>query len=132
VTLRVDLETQVAVEMRSTEKYSSDDPTVERVYAIDYPEAGPADVYALGVPRDANVVDRRHARTNDSKEIRDFLEAYVQARGKPLEPFKATVLIWAPSSNWRGFGIGLIERCRLLRCVGPTQDLAGLALVPRH
>ena len=55
VTFRVDPETHLAVEMRSTEKYSWNDPAVERTYAIDYPEAGPADVYALGAPRDAKV-----------------------------------------------------------------------------
>jgi hypothetical protein len=100
VTFRVDPETHLAVEMRSTEKYSSDDPMVERTYAIDYPEAGPADVYALGVPRDAKAIDRRRARTRDGKEIKDFLEAYVKARGKPLEPFTATVLSWAPRKDF--------------------------------
>jgi hypothetical protein len=100
VTFRVDPETQLAVEMRSTEKYSSDDPTVERAYAIDYPEAGPADVYALGVPSDAKVIDRRRARTRDGKEIKAFLEAYVQARSKPLEPFTATVLSSAPRKDF--------------------------------
>jgi hypothetical protein len=113
VTFRVDPETQLAVEMRSTEKYFSDDPAVERTYAIDYPETGPADIYALGVPRDAKVVDRRRARTKDGKEIKDFLEAYVKARSKPLEPFTATVLSSAPGKAFndvlwafRGKGAG--------------------------
>jgi hypothetical protein len=92
VTFRVDPETKLPVEMRSTEQFSPNDPTVERVYAIDYPEAGPADVYALGVPRDAQVIDRRHARTKDGKEIQDLLDAYVKARGKPLERYKVTAL----------------------------------------
>ncbi len=100
MTFRVDPETHLAVEMRTTEKYFSDDPTVERTDAIDYPEGGPADVYALGVPRDTKVIDRRRARTKDGKEIKDFLEAYVRARGKPLEPFTATVLGSAPGKDF--------------------------------
>jgi hypothetical protein len=85
--------------MRSTEKYSSDDPAGQRIYAIDYPEAGPSDVYALGVPRDAKVVDRRRARVETSKEIKAFLEAYVQARKKPLEPLAMTVLKSGPRND---------------------------------
>ena len=50
VTFRVDRTTQLPVEMRSTEKFASNDPTDERIYAIDYPETGPSDIYALGVP----------------------------------------------------------------------------------
>jgi hypothetical protein len=92
VTFRVDPETQLPVEMRSTEQHSPNDPTDERIYAIDYPDVGPADVYDLDVPRDAKVVDRRGARTEDRWELNALLSTYVQARMKPLEPFTATVL----------------------------------------
>jgi len=100
VTFRVDPKTQLPVEMRSTEKYSSDDPTGERIYAIDYPEAGPSDVYALGVPRNAKVIDRRRARTETKKEIKEFLAAYVQARTKPLGRFTTTVLKSVPGKDF--------------------------------
>jgi hypothetical protein len=100
VTFRIDPKTQLPVEMRSTEKYSSDDPAEERTYTFDYPEAGPADVYALGVPRDAQVVDRRGARIKTAQEIKDFLAAYVEARRKPLEPYTATVLKSDPRANF--------------------------------
>lgn len=99
VTFRVDPKTQLPVEMRSTEKYSSNDPADERVYAIDYPETGPGDIYALGVPRDAKVVDRRRAKVETAKEIKQFLAAYVDARSKPLERFSATVLISSPTKH---------------------------------
>jgi len=100
VTFRVDPKTRLPVEMRSTEKFAGDDPAGERTYAIDYPEAGPSDVYALGVPRDAKVVDRRRARVRTPKEIKDFLAAYVKARARPLERFTTTVLRSDPQMNF--------------------------------
>jgi hypothetical protein len=100
VTFRVDPQTQLPVEMRSTEKYSADDPASERTYVIDYPEAGPSDVYALGVPRDAKVVDRRRAHVQTTEEIKDFLAAYVQARAKPLAPYRMTVLKSGPGRDF--------------------------------
>ncbi len=100
VTFRVDPKTQLPVEMRSTEKFSSNDPVDERIYAIDYPETGPGDIYALGVPRDTKVVDRRQAVVKTPKEIKDFLAAYVEARKKPLEPFTTTVLMSDPEKDF--------------------------------
>lgn len=99
VTFRVDPEKQLPVEMRSTEKFSSNDPAVERSYSMDYPEAGPEDIYALGVPRDAKVVDRRPT-TETGQEIKQFLAAYDQARNKPLEPFSTVVLCSSPRQNF--------------------------------
>ena len=100
VTFRVDRTTQLPVEMRSTEKFASNDPTDERIYAIDYPETGPSDIYALGVPRDAKVVDRRRARIKTSKDIKEFLAVYERDRSKPLEPFTMTVLRSDPQKNF--------------------------------
>lgn len=92
VTFRVDPESQLPVEMRSTEKLSSNDPAVERAYAIDYPESGPEDIYALGVPRGVTVVDRRKAKTRDSKEIKEFLTEYQKASRQPIEPYSSYIL----------------------------------------
>lgn len=92
VTFRVDLETGLPVEMRSTEKFAANDPAAERTFAIDFPETGPRDIYALGVPRTALIVERRR-KTENGKEIKDFLAAYVKARAKPLEPFSMTMLL---------------------------------------
>lgn len=99
VTFRVDPEKQLPAEMRSTEKFSSNDPAAERTYSIDYPEAGPEDIYALGVPRDAQVVDQRR-KTENGQEIKEFLAAYYQARSKPLEPFSTVVLQSSPQQNF--------------------------------
>jgi hypothetical protein len=100
VTFRVDPKTHLPVEMRSTEKFSSNDPAGERIYAIDYPEAGPGDIYALGVPRDAMVVDRRRAVIKTAREIKEFLAAYVEARKKPLETFAMTALMSDPRTDF--------------------------------
>lgn len=117
MTFRVDRTTQLPVEMRSTEKFASNDPTDERIYAIDYPETGPSDIYALGVPRDAKVVDRRRARIKTSKDIKEFLAVYERARSKPLEPFTMTVLRSDPQKNFSDIdtpfeGRGPVRRCR--------------------
>jgi hypothetical protein len=100
VTFRVDPKTQLPVEMRSTEKFSANDPADERNYAIDYPESGPGDIYALGVPRDAMVVDRRRAVIKTDKEVKEFLAMYVRARMKPLEPFTMTALLSDPRTDF--------------------------------
>ncbi len=100
MTFRVDPKTQLPVEMRSTEKFSSNDPAVERIFALDYPEAGPSDIYALGAPPDAQVVDRRRAKVETPAEIKEFLAAYVEARRKPLEPFTTTVLMSVPRMDF--------------------------------
>ncbi|HVX12705.1 MAG TPA: hypothetical protein VHC22_16105 [Pirellulales bacterium] len=99
VTFRVDPEKQLPVEMRSTEKFASNDPAAERTYSIDYPAAGPEDIYALGVPRDAQVVDRTR-KTKNGPEIKEFLAAYDKARGKRLEPFSVVVLASTPQKNF--------------------------------
>ncbi len=99
VTFRVDPEKQLPMEMRSTEKFASNDPVAERSYSMDYPDAGPEDIYALGVPRDAKVVDRRPT-TENGQEIKQFLAAYHQARSKPLEPFSTVVLCSSPQQNF--------------------------------
>ena len=49
-TLRVDPQSRLPIDMVSTEKFSPEDKAV-RTYVFDYPESGPADIYALGVPQ---------------------------------------------------------------------------------
>jgi hypothetical protein len=100
VTFRVDPKTQLPVEMRSTEKFDANDPADVRIYVMDYPGTGPSDIYALGVPRDSTVVDRRRARTETPRGIKDFLAAYVAARKKPLEPYVLIGLKSDPRTNF--------------------------------
>jgi hypothetical protein len=100
VTLRVDPATSLPVEMRSTEKFAKNDPVAERTYFLEYPPAGPADIYALGAPRSAPVVDRRGARTKNGDEIRKFLAAYDEARRKPLERWTTVGLTSSPEKDF--------------------------------
>jgi hypothetical protein len=58
-TIRVDPESQLPIDMTSTEQPAGGDPPVARTYIFDYPESGPSDIYALGVPRTATLVDWR-------------------------------------------------------------------------
>ena len=92
VTVRVDPESGLPVEMRSTERRSPNDPVTGWTLAIDYPDYGPSDIYAMGVPKDAAINDRRHVKTENGEEIKAFLAEYVKAQGKPLEPFSMIVL----------------------------------------
>lgn len=99
--VRVDPETQLPVQLRTTERLSPNNPAVEQTVVIDYPETGPSDIYALGVPRNAPIVDQRRSRkTENGEEIKTFLTAYVQARKKPFEPFSMTVLASLPEKDF--------------------------------
>lgn len=92
MTFRVDPQTQLIVEMRSTEKLFSNDPADVRIYTVDYPESGPDDIHALGAPRTADVVDRRRAKSKDAREITEFLAAYAKSSLKPIEPYSTIIL----------------------------------------
>lgn len=99
MTFRVDPQSRLVVEMRSTEKFSSEDTAEVRTYAVDYPESGPADIHALGVPHTAIIVDRRRAKSKDAKEIKEFLAAYAKARLKPIEPYSTVILLTPPGQS---------------------------------
>jgi hypothetical protein len=87
-TVLVDPESRLPLTMSTTEKVPSIEKEVTRTYAFEYPETGPADIYALGVPRTATIVDWR--RPSNAKEI---YAAYSKAREKRIEPYWALVLM---------------------------------------
>ncbi|MCU0720793.1 MAG: hypothetical protein MUC83_13875 [Pirellula sp.] len=41
--------------------------------------SGPSDIYAMGVPKDSAINDRRHVKTENGEEIKAFLAEYVKA-----------------------------------------------------
>ena len=84
VIIRVDPDSGLPVELRSTENFSPDQSGPEWRLAIDYPESGPLDIYAMGIPGNAAVIDRRSVETEIGEEINEFLAAYRAARGEPL------------------------------------------------
>ena len=71
-----------------TEEWSMDGKTASRSFAMEYPAAGPADLYALDVPKDAKVVDSR-----SGEELKTLLSAYTKEQSLALEPYSATVLV---------------------------------------
>jgi hypothetical protein len=82
---------------RMTQELVVDGKTVSRrVCDFDYPAEGPADLFAMDVPRDAKVVD---LRANDS--LKSLLAEFNQQRDRPLEPFSATVLESLPEFEWK-------------------------------
>lgn len=99
VTFRVDPQTNLPFEMTSTEKLAPGDPATERTYVVDYPESGPADIYALGVPRTAKVVDRRRKPTADEPQLQELFAAYDEVRKEPMESYKAVVMMTLPGKT---------------------------------
>ena len=84
-------------------------------FTFDYPERGPADIYALGVPKDANLVDR--VPTGDMSRIlagiqsgRDRFDDFhaIVVRDLPPPPgrgpglaFPMAFLVWKKGKRWR-------------------------------
>lgn len=99
VVIRVDPETNLPVSMRFQE-----DVDHALNMKIDYPETGPQDIYAIGVPRDARVVDRMPTR--NLKRIAEILDRnrreldnYVAAYG--FVPNSPQALIYRSGDQWR-------------------------------
>ena len=93
VTFRVDPQTGLPFEMVSTEKMAPNDPAPERTYTLDYPEMGPADIFALGVPRTAKLVDKRRRPAGNEVALKELLAAYMRARTTPIEPYTGLTLM---------------------------------------
>ena len=91
-TLRVDPLSRLPIDMVSTEKFSPEDKAV-RTCVFDYPLSGPADIYALGVPRGVAIVDRRRPKPSGEKDVKELLAAYAKARQKPMPSYTAVVLM---------------------------------------
>lgn len=96
ITFRVDPETHLPREMRTTRKLSPKDPDIQLTLLMDYPATGPTGIYDLGVPKDALVMKPPMTKTEHGEEIRKFLDEYNQARGKSIEPFSVTVFESTP------------------------------------
>jgi hypothetical protein len=81
VIVRVDPETRLPIDLRTTQGMAKDDPTFAQTFVFDYPETGPEDIFALGVPRTATIVDWR--RPAGAKELR---AAHIEARADVIDP----------------------------------------------
>ncbi len=109
--IRVDPETRLPHSMRVTTLRPDVQVRSESVIQFDYPEEGPADIYALGVPRSAKVDDRVPvgdvARIVAANEVgRERLTSYcavvMKWSGEPrdlLQP--APYRLWTTRNRWR-------------------------------
>jgi hypothetical protein len=98
-----------------------------RELTFDYPEKGPADIYALGVPKDAKVIDRVPtgdmsrilASIRTGRERFDDFQAIVvrsssrESLGGPGEEIPMMFLVWKKGNRWRvetGLPVPLTEK----------------------
>lgn len=100
ITFRVDPKTQLPFQVQAYDKIGPNKAVVERIFAIDYPETGPTDIYALGVPAAATIVDRSGAVTKSGAEIAKFLLEYERASRQRIEPFMATIFVSLPRAEF--------------------------------
>ncbi|WP_020473022.1 hypothetical protein [Zavarzinella formosa] len=77
-----------------TEEWTFQGKKSSRTYEIDYPETGPADLFVLGAPKDAKVIDIR-----SGKELKALLDEYAWQQRMPFDPYTATVL--GTVQQWR-------------------------------
>lgn len=80
---------------KMTEEFKHDGKTISKVYQLSYPKEGPTDLVALGVPKDAKVID-----TRSGDDLRTVLKLYATRQKTRPEAYTATVL--RSSQNWKG------------------------------
>ncbi len=100
VVFRVDPQTLLPQSMECVgENSPSGGPAVRMKYALDYPDEGPADIYALGVPRSAKIVDRV-----PSPDLARVLEGVRSSRRRFADSYYAIVVetidMKGRSENW--------------------------------
>ncbi|MBM4094421.1 MAG: DUF1559 domain-containing protein, partial [Planctomycetes bacterium] len=113
--------------------------------ALDYPDSGPTDVYALGVPRDAKLVDRvpqgdlqrilaagKVGRQQIGSYAGVILESLPPQAGKPMDIVTA-FRIWRDGRRWRIALVWQEDLMRLRQKIWkgevkvPDSEAAGLA-----
>lgn len=93
-TFHVDPVTHLPLDM--IEEFPGAGKPVTRKFVFDYPEKGPSDIYALGVPKETPVVDRRQPR-----DARQLLARSIKARQEEPEPYSAFVLVSITGPEWK-------------------------------
>lgn len=94
MTFRVDPRTRLPQSM--IERISVGGKTVDRKLVFSYPPAGPADIYALGVPKNA-----KRVRRSGTPKLEATIAAINKRRSTTLEPYTAVVLVSLRSQNWK-------------------------------
>lgn len=80
---------------KMTEEFSYNGKLISRQYQLSYPKEGPTDLAALGVPKDAKVID-----TRSGDDLKSVLKKYATRQATRPEAYTATVL--RTSQNWKG------------------------------
>jgi hypothetical protein len=122
--IRVDPKAMLPSSLTFTVTSPNEEMRIE--FAVDYPDDGPADIYAIGVPRDAPVEDRL-----PSAELTQVLEAIDQGR-RDLDNYFAIVasspndlprLVWRKGDKWRVDICQPTERTDYVARVEPGTDM---------
>ncbi len=86
-----------ALPVRMTESWTHDGRTISRVMEMDYPNSGPADLYALNVPRDAKVVN-----AVSSQDLKSLLKAYALQQAAGFDAYSAVAFrSVVKNPNWK-------------------------------
>jgi hypothetical protein len=81
-------------------------PAFEKRFALDYPTTGPADIYALGVPKDARIVD-----CGATADVQLLVKAIQNGRPK-FDRYIAIVVPNFPIEHWWDSYNGFYRVCR--------------------
>lgn len=80
-----------------TEEWTYNGKTVSRVMQMDYPDSGPADLYALNVPRTAKIVN-----LHSTSDLKSVLKSYAKYQATDFDSYSAIVLTTVqPKPNWK-------------------------------
>jgi hypothetical protein len=80
-----------------TDEWTHNGKTDSRVMQMDYPDSGPADLYALNVPRNAKIVN-----LHSSSDLKSVLKAYAKYQTAGFDSYSAIVLETVqPSRAWK-------------------------------
>ncbi|QVL31632.1 hypothetical protein KIH39_22740 [Telmatocola sphagniphila] len=90
---------------KMVEEWKFQEKPYSRTYAIDYPESGPENLYAMNVPKDAQVID-----TTSGKELKKLLDDYAKKQRQSFDHYKATILTSIQQDDWKT--LGLVHRSR--------------------
>ena len=102
-----------------TEEWTFDGNTTSRVLVMDYPKTGPMDLFALGVPKDAKVVD-----TTSGEELKALLTEYGKEQRSPFDSYSALVL--STVQDWKSLNHAYRVRSNETGRSGEINDLEQL------
>jgi hypothetical protein len=114
ITFYINLENQLIIAQKFKVKDKNSDIIMEGEIKIDYPEKGPTNIYDLGIPSSAKIMDSKKPETEVEKafnkaieiidsrkswsEPRDLVVAYWEARAS--KNYNEMSVLWPGSATW--------------------------------